>query len=395
LEKLNNYPFVLVHGFAGFGEDEAITKLFPYFGMWNGNINKLYKNLGTECHTPSIGGLSSAWDRACELYANIVGGRVDYGKVHSEKNGHKRYGRTYKAMVPNWGKLDANGKIQKINLITHSFGGPTTRLFIELAVNGSKEEMEGTPANELSGLFTGGKENWVHSITTLASANQGISALYALEKVAPAISRALLKGCSALGHTPFIKLYDFGLDQFDITNEPSMKLEFKINNDGIENYLSSEDCVLNDLYIHKARERMKNFQTYDSIYYFAYAGCRTKPLTKIKKHVPKSKMFFPLKLLGLIEGFYTNDVADETHVVVTDEWLPNDGVVNTITAIAPETERHEDFVSNKGCKPGIWYRMPIEEKDHFSYMGVGERPDVYWNFFYDILYRVSNLESVN
>ncbi|MEG2015851.1 MAG: lipase, partial [Oscillospiraceae bacterium] len=132
MEKLNNYPVILVHGFSGFGEDEAITKLFPYYGMWNGNVNKIYKKLGTECYTPSIGAFSSAWDRACELYAHIVGGRVDYGKVHSEKNNHKRFGKTYKALVPNWGKLDGYGKIHKINLIGHSFGGPTVRLFIEL-----------------------------------------------------------------------------------------------------------------------------------------------------------------------------------------------------------------------------------------------------------------------
>ncbi|MEG0978659.1 MAG: hypothetical protein RR012_01030 [Oscillospiraceae bacterium] len=393
MEKLNNYPVILVHGFSGFGEDEAITKLFPYYGMWNGNVNKIYKKLGTECYTPSIGAFSSAWDRACELYAHIVGGRVDYGKVHSEKNNHKRFGKTYKALVPNWGKLDGYGKIHKINLIGHSFGGPTVRLFIELLINGSEEERIGTSESLLSDLFKGGREKWVHSVTTLASANDGISLLYAIEKYAPAVSKSLLKVGSALGSTPFRKIYDFGLDQFDITREYEKKIEFKVNEKEIDNYLSSEDCVLNDLYIHTARERMKDFKTNDSIYYFTYAGCRTKK-KRSGKQVPKSGMFFMLKPVSYIIGSYKNDKPDKSHTYVSTEWQPNDGMVNTITAIAPKNERQEDFTCNKDCKPGVWYGMPIEEKDHMSYMGIGEKPDAYWNFFYDILYRICNLETV-
>lgn len=394
MERLNNYPVILVHGFSGFGDDEAISRLFPYYGMWNGNVNTYYNKLGTECYTPSIGAFSSLWDRCCELYAQIVGGRVDYGKVHSEKNNHKRYGRTYRALVPDFGMLNSKGKIKKINLIGHSLGGPTVRMFIELLVNGSKEEREGTPENELSSLFKGGKEKWVHSVTTLASANDGISLLYAIEKYAPTVSRGLLKVGSALGHTPLSKVYDFGLDQFDITREPSMNLEFKINNAGIENYLNGDDCVLNDLYIHSARERMKDFKTYDSIYYFAYAGCRTKEKKKKNKHVPKSKMFFALKPVASIIGSFSIEQEDRNHAAVLDDWKPNDGMVNTISSIAPIGEEHEAFVSDKDCRPGVWYSMPIEEKDHMSYMGIGERPDIYWNFFFDILYRISNLKTV-
>ncbi len=393
MERINNYPVILVHGFSGFGEDEALSKVFPYYGMWNGNINKYYRKLGTECYTPSIGAFSSIWDRACELYAHIVGGTVDYGKVHSEKNNHKRYGRTYQALVPDWGKLDAQGKIKKINLIGHSLGGPTVRIFVELLVNGSKEEREGTPENELSSFFKGGKEKWIHSVTTLASANDGLSLLYAIEKYAPAVSKGLLKVGSALGHTPFSKVYDFGLDQFDITREPSFKMDFEVNNDGIENYLNGDDCVLNDLYIHTARERMKDFQTYDGIYYFSYAGCRTKE-KKNGKHIPKKGMFLPIRPVAYIIGSFTSNTEDENHTAVLPEWRANDGMVNTVTALAPIGERHEDFVCNKDCKPGIWYQMPVEEKDHMSYMGIGEAPDTYWNFFHDILFRISNLKTV-
>ena len=86
-----------------------------------------------------------------------LGGTVDYGKVHSEKYGHKRYGHTYdKPLVPDWGKLDAEGKIKKINLIGHSFGSPTTRTLVELLTNGSEEERKATKEGSLSPLFEGG-----------------------------------------------------------------------------------------------------------------------------------------------------------------------------------------------------------------------------------------------
>ena len=54
--------------------------------------------------------MGSAWDRTCELYAQLTGTRVDYGKAHAEKYGHARYGRTYeKPLFPGWGEPDADG----------------------------------------------------------------------------------------------------------------------------------------------------------------------------------------------------------------------------------------------------------------------------------------------
>ena len=47
---------------------------------------------GIEAYAPAVGPLSSAWDRACELYAQLMGTRVDYGEAHSKMHGHNRYG---------------------------------------------------------------------------------------------------------------------------------------------------------------------------------------------------------------------------------------------------------------------------------------------------------------
>ena len=34
-ERLHNYPIVVFHGFAGFGDDELMNKFIPYFGWYN------------------------------------------------------------------------------------------------------------------------------------------------------------------------------------------------------------------------------------------------------------------------------------------------------------------------------------------------------------------------
>lgn len=61
------------------------------------SLRDILNDAGYEVYTPSIGPVASNWDRACELYAYLVGGTVDYGAYHSATNGHARYGRTFPA----------------------------------------------------------------------------------------------------------------------------------------------------------------------------------------------------------------------------------------------------------------------------------------------------------
>ena len=395
IERLNNYPFVLFHGFAGYGDDDLLSKVVPYFGMFSTNIKKFYAKYGVEIYTPSISGYSSMWDRACEMYAHIVGGRVDYGKVHSEKYGHARYGRTYKALIPDWGQLDAEGKIKKINLMGHSFGGPTARFFINMLIEGSKEEIEGTPAEELSEFFKGGHKNLIHSCITLAGANDGLSFVYATEKVLPAIEKGVLYVLSALGNTPFAKIYDPMIEHFGIGNVPSEnKLQLKIDKEAIERYRTSDDFVIRDLTIHYHRARTGGWKTYDNIYYFTYSACCTKE-NKAGNHVPVKDTLFLLKPVALLVGRYKGNKADANHAEVGPEWKMNDGLQNTIIERHPRNERFEAWSGQKDIKPGIWYDMPIEDKDHMSYCGLGESREDYSLFFYDIIKRVSNLPSID
>ena len=173
----NEYPFVFVHGMGGWGEYEENAPM-PYWGgmSFNGlemsvsdtNIVDILNSYGVETYEASVGPFSSAWDRACELYAQLTGTVVDYGAAHSEAHGHDRYGYSYEGkalMGENWDLTTP------INIMGHSFGGPTVRLFASLMYYGDEAEMAAT-GDETSPLFTGGHDV-IHSCTTFSSPNDG------------------------------------------------------------------------------------------------------------------------------------------------------------------------------------------------------------------------------
>lgn len=96
-EAGNHDPIVLVHGLFGWGNTEI-----AHSNYWGGtdSLRDLLKEKGYTVYTPTIGPVSSNWDRACELYAYLVGGTVDYGLAHSRKYGHARYGSTFTGVLP-------------------------------------------------------------------------------------------------------------------------------------------------------------------------------------------------------------------------------------------------------------------------------------------------------
>ena len=75
----NEEPFIFVHGLNGWGGAEGINGIVPYWGATTGDLMSYLQSEGYECYSASVGPMSSAWDRACELYAQLVGSRVDYG----------------------------------------------------------------------------------------------------------------------------------------------------------------------------------------------------------------------------------------------------------------------------------------------------------------------------
>ena len=169
------YPYVLVHGLGGWGSGDGINQTAQYWGADTGNLVEYLTGEGNSVVAPSVGPVSSAWDRACELYAQLTGTTVDYGAAHAAQHNHARFGRSYtEPLVANWGGRARGFQRVKINLVGHSFGGATVRLLTSLLAFGSEAEQAAT-GKETSGLFTGGKGSWVNSVTTLCAPHNGSS----------------------------------------------------------------------------------------------------------------------------------------------------------------------------------------------------------------------------
>jgi len=108
-------PVVLVSGFLG-----------PANEHWC----KYYWGEAIGLNTPespvilaSVSCVGSCHDRACEIYAQLRGCRVDYGEDHAAECGHDRFGRDYtgKGKWPHWDEA------HPVHLVGHSFGGNTVR----------------------------------------------------------------------------------------------------------------------------------------------------------------------------------------------------------------------------------------------------------------------------
>ena len=116
------YPTVFVHGLLGWGARDALYRAVPYWGLAAGDVLGYLNACGYDGRAASVGIISSAWDRACELYAELTGGTADYGIAHAQRFGHARFGTAYpNPLVPDW------GADRPVDLVGHSFGGATAR----------------------------------------------------------------------------------------------------------------------------------------------------------------------------------------------------------------------------------------------------------------------------
>ena len=94
---MGKLQFVFVHGLSGWGSYDERYRRMPYWGMRGGDLMAALRGEGYDCYAASVVPTGSAWDRACELYAQIAGTRTDYGAAHSGRFRHERYGPDFSA----------------------------------------------------------------------------------------------------------------------------------------------------------------------------------------------------------------------------------------------------------------------------------------------------------
>lgn len=363
-----NYPFVLIHGYDNFGNSF-------------GKACDIIREQGYECYSPHIGPFTGMWDRACELYAMLKGGTVDYGKVHSKKNHHKRYGKTYRGLIPDWGEMTPEG-IKKINMIGHSFGGITIRMLLHLLVEGSAEEREGTEHGNLSPLFEGGHDGWINVVYTLASPHNGTNTMDLIYPLHLAIyfskySKANINSGSSKGNA---NLYD--LDRFGFTSDTKHVFYRPIKIARL--LLAKEDNVHYELTVEGMDMMTRNFRTYDDTYYFSVAADYTHHLLNSEVAYPISDIPKRYELSSKFMGLYFSHKYDKL-------WRPNDGRVPVASAMAPY--REPSILFDKDYIPrGVWNIMPVEKTFHSAYIGLEQDDETYYEYYANLANFIAGLD---
>ena len=360
------HPYVFVHGMMGWGEDKKFYKVIPYWGMVTGNYPRRMREKGYEVYTPSVSPLGSAWDRACELYANLTGTTVDYGVAHSKEKGHNRFGETFpEAMLPDWTPE------RSIHLLGHSFGGPTMRMFVELLRNGSPEERAATPAGQLSPLFEGGHGDLVKSITTISGPFDGITFPHALPKTVDyGLTYGIPMVASIIGNVGSGRVYDFQMSQWGITavKDGVRFARDMLNMKAIRNFVKAKDNVFADIHIPQAAEINKKLSVPAEQYLFSITGNGTKT-GKSGNQVRAPIMIFAFAPFAYSLGKFPDQTI--AGVKITEGWRMNDGIVPVESGRHPTTEPWCEWVDvkDKPIQKGIWHALPTVPGDHGTVIG--------------------------
>lgn len=333
---------VFVHGLGGWGTDENIID------YWNEiMIEKYFPKEDYMTFIASVGAISSNWDRACELYAQIKGGKVDYGKYHSELQSHKRFGIEHVGFYPEWNET------KPITLIGHSMGGQTIRHLEKLLQIGDYNERKYTNSDEISSLFIG-QGRLIENLITISTPHLG-SPLFDIvgNYFTSKIKNIIIKIGMTFNKSEHIKeFYDMDIDQFNLEqNIDETNEEYKSR---IENhYIWSSDYKDISSYdlSPKGSEEFNSISAnvYDNTYYLAISTYHTYKIPGINISIVSPFMLPWLLFSGTLLGWYGH----------------NDGLVPLESSRGP---CKSTLLLNKVIEPSKWYYFDVY-LDHMQILG--------------------------
>ncbi|KAI9328345.1 Alpha/Beta hydrolase protein [Obelidium mucronatum] len=337
----NRHPTVFLHGLMGFGEAQPILGFLNYWGGSTQNILHTLREKGHTIVAPSMGTLSSNWERACEAYAQLSGSLTDYGVARSQQFGHKRFGLNHAGkppLVP--GFMQESNKL-KINLVGHSMGGTTARLLVHLLKFGSPQEMEAcVQANAVcSPLFwTNKTQSYVNGVFSVSGVHQGSTYsdfLQSSELCLNFFKRMFLAMIGA-NNSNNLKLYDIQLDHWGMERQSSSEnIHQYFERLKKSKWANSKSNAMFDISVQALSDPLISFvQNSPDTTYFSINGIATS--FDGRNANPTGDMLIFLVPTSVIIGSYSNSslpILTQTYSPM--EWRQNDGLVMQASSRGP------------------------------------------------------------
>ena len=357
----NQHPIIFVHGLFGFGPKELGS--LKYWGKAfevESPIERKYE--------ASVGPISSAHDRACELAAQIKGTQVDYGEQHAQDAGHERFGDdfTNHGFLPEW------HEIHPIHLVGHSLGAPTVRCLQHLL----EEDYWGWGSNH----------RWVHSISTISGVLNGSTLVFLFGAdeqtglmnkdglAATLLHMVELYTSTTGGLVNLDNIYDYDLDHWGYKRENDESLSDYLERVSTSRFLWEKDNAAYSLTLQGAYESNLLWKTYSDTYYFSYVTEQTCKNWFTGKYHPSLRMLPKMKIPSAYIG---RKKFKQPPIPVADfkssEWWENDGLVSTYSQMYPRTSgnhpvdgQFQDETPDAQFHPGAWYYKWERDMDHLD-----------------------------
>jgi len=380
----SHYPIILVGGWMSWGRAELDGLKY-----WGGlrDIQLMLREKGYQVYTAEVSPLGSNWDRACELYAQIKGGAVDYGAGHSGYFGHAETtpAKVYPGFYPEWGTAHhGTGRKHKVHLVGHSMGAQTIRYLTQLSENGSPTEQliaSQNPAYQISPLFsgTGVTKGAIASVTSISGPHDGNTLVYLLanQNVFNSYVSFFDSLVSLATTDPAI---DLKLDQWGISKAPGeTDVQYIVRAMTNSPLAASPDSSLVDLSPQGAAYLNSQAAAQPGVYYFSCATSDTHESGGVQ--VPNANMNPYLVPGSTIEGQLLGEFGNPPYLI-TQSWWENDGLLPTVSQNGPKVGSGDIIVDKSDMtdaqcdqegvfQPGVWnYMGKVANTDHYAVLGI-------------------------
>ena len=152
--------------------------------------------------------------------------------------------------------------------------------------------------------------------------------------------------------------------------------------------MTHTDTAADDMYPERAEEINKLSKPVDGVYYFSYSYQTTRK-TLAGTQVPKIKTLVVLRPSATLLGAYSKNLFSDYKIDAS--WLPNDGLVNVVSARYPFTDEHEDYTPGMELETAKWYVMPTREGDHGTVIGMQCTKSQTLKFYYELTDLIESL----